>query len=65
MATYLNDVIFMFQKELGNKIIGKFTSKHYGRLSILTHFRLNILKISWSRLIAFFQNLKLPRWRPF
>ena len=41
---YLNDVIFMFQKELGNKIIGKFTSKHYGRLSILTHFRLNILK---------------------
>ena len=41
---YLSDVIFMFQKELGDKIIGNFTSKHYGRLSILTNFRLNILK---------------------
>ena len=38
-----NDIIFMFQKELGDKVIGKFPSKDYGRLSILTNYRLNIL----------------------
>ena len=32
----------MFQKELGQKIIGKFLSPNYGRLSILTNLRLNI-----------------------
>ena len=40
----ISDIIFMFQKELGEKIIGKFTSKHYGRLSILANFRLFIIK---------------------
>ena len=30
----------MFQKELGEKILGKFSSKNYGRISILTNFRL-------------------------
>ena len=38
-----NDIIFMFQKELGEKIIGNYPSKNYGRLSILTNYRLNIL----------------------
>ena len=38
-----NDIIFMFQKELGDKIIGHYPSKNYGRLSILTNFNLNIL----------------------
>ena len=37
------DLIFMFQKELGDKIVGKYPSKSYGRLSIITNFRLNIL----------------------
>ena len=37
------DVIFMFQKELGEKIIGKFLTSFYGRISILSNFRLNIL----------------------
>ena len=36
------DLIFMFQKELGEKIIGKFSSSNYGRLSILSNYRLNI-----------------------
>ena len=36
------DIIFMFQKELGDKIIGNFNSKNYGRLSILTNFRLTV-----------------------
>ncbi len=39
-----NDLIFMFQKELGEKIIGKYLSSNYGRLSIISNYRLNILK---------------------
>ena len=30
----------MFQKELGEKIISKFPSKKYGRISILTNLKL-------------------------
>ena len=40
----ISDFIFMFQKELGEKIIGKFGSNNYGRLSIISNFRMNILK---------------------
>ncbi len=39
-----NNVIFMFQKEVAEKIIGTFNTKKYGRLSILTNYRLNITK---------------------
>ena len=35
-----SDIIFMFQKELGEKIIGKFQTKNYGRISILSNYRL-------------------------
>ena len=38
------NLIFMFQKELGQKIIGTFPSADYGRLSILSNYRLNILR---------------------
>tara|TARA_X000000950_G_scaffold287740_1_gene401303 strand:+ start:887 stop:1672 length:786 start_codon:yes stop_codon:yes gene_type:complete len=38
-----DSLILMFQKELGDKIIGKFPSKNYGRLSILSNFRLNVI----------------------
>ena len=38
------DLIFMFQKELGERIIGKFPSKHYGRLSIISNYKLFIKK---------------------
>ena len=34
------NLIFMFQKELGEKILGKHPSSHYGRLSIVSNFRL-------------------------
>ena len=34
------DLVLMFQKELGEKILGKFGSSEYGRLSILTNYRL-------------------------
>ena len=36
-------LIFMFQKELAEKIDGKFGTPKYGRLSILTKYKLNIL----------------------
>lgn len=44
LKTKFNDLILMFQKELGEKIIGKFPSKHYGRLSIISKFKLRIEK---------------------
>ena len=33
----------MFQKEVGEKIIGKYPSKDYGRLSILTNYKFEVL----------------------
>ena len=44
IKTKFEDLIFMFQKELGEKIIGKFPSKNYGRLSIITNFKLRVIK---------------------
>ena len=38
------DVVFMFQKEMADRIIGKFNTSKYGRLSILSSYRLDILK---------------------
>ena len=39
-----NDLVFMFQKELADKITGKYLSTNYGRLSIISNYRLNILR---------------------
>ncbi len=39
-----DDLVFMFQKELAEKIIGKFPSSNYGRLSIISNFKLKIQK---------------------
>lgn len=39
-----SDLIFMFQKELGNKIIANYPSKNYGRLSIITKLKLKVMK---------------------
>tara|TARA_B100000989_G_scaffold286754_1_gene255718 strand:- start:5245 stop:6027 length:783 start_codon:yes stop_codon:yes gene_type:complete len=38
----INNLIFMFQKELGEKIISNYPSKKYGRLSILSNLKFNI-----------------------
>ena len=43
-CTKYDNLVFMFQKELGEKIIGKFPSSNYGRLSIISNFRLKIIK---------------------
>ena len=35
-------ILFLcFKKELGDKILGNYLSKNYGRLSILSNYRLN------------------------
>ena len=39
-----SDLVLMFQKELADKITGKFNTKHYGRLAILASYRLNIIQ---------------------
>ena len=39
-----NNLIFMFQKELGEKIIGKYLTSDYSRLSIITNYRLDVIK---------------------
>jgi 16S rRNA (adenine1518-N6/adenine1519-N6)-dimethyltransferase len=36
------ELIFMFQKELGEKIIAQYPSSNYGRLSILTNYRFKL-----------------------
>ncbi len=38
-----SSLIFMFQKEMAERIIGKFNTSKYGRLSILTNYKLKIL----------------------
>jgi 16S rRNA (adenine1518-N6/adenine1519-N6)-dimethyltransferase len=42
---WFSDLILMFQKEVADRIIAKFNSSNYGRLSILVNWRLNINKI--------------------
>ena len=39
----IDHLILMFQKELGEKIIGKFPSKNYGRLSIIANYKLKFI----------------------
>ena len=39
-----SDLVFMFQKELGEKIIGKYLTSNYSRISVLTNYRLRYLK---------------------
>ncbi len=43
---WFSNLILMFQKEVADRIISKFNSPNYGRLSILANWRLDIKKIS-------------------
>ena len=42
---WFSDLILMFQKEVADRIIAKLNTSSYGRLSILSNWRLNINKI--------------------
>ena len=48
----------MFQKELTEKIIGKFKTPNYGRLAILSNYRLNIFISLLFHQILFSQDQK-------
>ena len=54
-----SNLIFMFQKELGKKIIGTYPSPDYGRISILTYFRLNVLNKFYVSPNCFFPKPKV------
>ena len=49
----------MFQKEVADRIISKFNTSNYGRLSILANWKLNIKKIIDIKPNSFLPNLKL------
>ena len=42
---WFSDLILMFQKEVADRIIAKSNTSAYGRLSILSHWKLNIEKV--------------------
>ena len=42
---WFDHLILMFQKEVANRIISKFNTAAYGRLSILVNWKLNVVKI--------------------
>ena len=39
-----SDLILMFQKELADKITGKYTTADYGRISIISNYRLKVFR---------------------
>ena len=44
-SCWFNELILMFQKEVADRIIAKFNTSSYGRLAILTNWRLKVKKI--------------------
>jgi 16S rRNA (adenine1518-N6/adenine1519-N6)-dimethyltransferase len=42
---WFNNLILMFQKEVADRIIAKFNTSYYGRLSIISNWKLNVEKI--------------------
>ena len=52
-------LILMFQKEVADRIIAKYNTKNYGRLSILTNWKLDIKKICDVKPGSFFPKPKV------
>ena len=42
---WFNELILMFQKEVADRIVSNFNSSFYGRLTILSNWKLNVKKI--------------------
>ena len=51
---WFDNLVLMFQKEVADRIISKFNSKNYGRLTILANWKLDIKKIFDIRSSSFF-----------
>jgi len=52
-------LVLMFQKEVADRIIAKFNTSNYGRLSIISNWKLNIKKICDIKPEAFFPKPKI------
>ncbi len=52
-------LVLMFQKEVADRIIAKFNTRNYGRLSIICNWKLNIKKICDIKPEAFFPKPKI------
>jgi len=56
---WFDNLILMFQKEVADRIIAKFDTKNYGRLSILSNWKLKIEKICDVKPSSFFPKPKI------
>ena len=52
-------LVLMFQKEVADRIIAKFNTSNYGRLSIICNWKLNIKKICDIKPFAFYPKPKI------
>jgi 16S rRNA (adenine1518-N6/adenine1519-N6)-dimethyltransferase len=52
-------LVLMFQKEVADRIIAKFNTSNYGRLSILSNWKLNVKKICDIKPESFFPKPKI------
>jgi 16S rRNA (adenine1518-N6/adenine1519-N6)-dimethyltransferase len=56
---WFDNLVLMFQKEVADRIIAKFNTKNYGRLSILSNWKLEIEKICDVQPSSFFPRPKI------
>ena len=56
---WFDELILMFQKEVAERIIAKFNTSNYGRLTILANWKLNIKKICDVKPSSFFPKPKV------
>jgi len=56
---WFDNLVLMFQKEVAERIIAKFNTKNYGRLSILSNWKLEIEKICDVQPSSFFPKPKI------
>ncbi len=56
---WFKKLILMFQKEVADRIISKYNESNYGRLSIISNWKLNIKKIIDIKPVSFFPKPKV------
>ena len=56
---WFDNLVLMFQKEVAERIIAKFNTRNYGRLSILSNWKLEIKKICDVRPSSFYPKPKI------
>ena len=56
---WFNSLVLMFQKEVADRIIAKFNTSNYGRLSIICNWKLNVRKIMDIKPEAFYPKPKI------